>query len=282
MSNNEASLLGTVDRISRDVIAPQAPTVDRNATFPADAVAALAKAGVLGLLTSSELGGLGLSPRVAALVIERIARECGSTAMVVTMHFAGAAVLEKYGPEKVRRDVAEGRHLSTLAFSEAGSRSMFWAPVSSAEKMDGGKVRLQARKSWVTSASHASAYVWSSRPVAAEAPSTIWLVPRETEGLRAGAPFDGLGLRGNDSVPVTAEAATLPSSAMLGEDGQGLSIMLESALPTFNLMSAACSVGMMEAAVERSAAHAAGTTFEQPVRRWLTSRPCALTSRACA
>jgi alkylation response protein AidB-like acyl-CoA dehydrogenase len=134
--------------------------------------------------------------------------------------------------------------------------------VSTAEKMDGGQVRLHARKSWVTSASHATAYVWSSRPVAAEGASTIWLVPRETAGLRIGATFDGLGLRGNDSVPVTAEAASLPASAMLGEDGQGLSLMLETVLPVFNLLTAACSVGMMEAAVERSAAHAAGTKFE--------------------
>src|SRR4029077_3117330 len=30
------------------------------------------------------------------------------------------------------KDIAAGRHLSTLAFSEAGSRSHFWAPVSRA------------------------------------------------------------------------------------------------------------------------------------------------------
>jgi alkylation response protein AidB-like acyl-CoA dehydrogenase len=49
---------------------------------------------------------------------------------------------------------------------------------------------------------------------------------------------------------------------MLGQDGQGLSIMLETALPVFNLLVASCSVGMMEAAVERSVAHASGTKFE--------------------
>ncbi|HKE19624.1 MAG TPA: acyl-CoA dehydrogenase family protein [Kofleriaceae bacterium] len=262
MSNSESSLLEAVDRIAREVVAAHAADVDRKAAFPAEAVAALGEAGVLGLTTSRDLGGLGHGPRVAALVVERIARECGSTAMVVTMHFAGVAVLERFAPESVRRDVAAGRHLSTLAFSEAGSRSMFWAPVSSAERMDGGAVRLTARKSWITSASHATAYVWSSRPLSAEGVSTIWLVPRTAGGLRIGAPFDGLGLRGNDSVPVTAEGVTVPGSAMLGQDGQGLSVMLEVALPTFNILTAACSVGMMEAAVERAAAHASTTRFE--------------------
>ncbi len=264
MSNSESSLLESVERIAREVVARQAAEVDGKGAFPAEAVSALGEAGVLGLMTSPDVGGLGLGPRVAALVVERLARECGSTAMVVCMHFSGAAALEKFAPEAIRRDVAAGKHLSTLAFSEAGSRSMFWAPVSTAEKVDGPTVRITARKSWVTSANHATAYVWSSRPVArsSDQPSTIWLVPRTTDGLRIGDRFDGLGLRGNDSVPVTAEGVSLPESAMLGSDGQGLSIMLEVVLPVFNLLNAACSVGMMESAVERSAAHAAGTRYE--------------------
>jgi alkylation response protein AidB-like acyl-CoA dehydrogenase len=262
MDISESSLLETVDRIAREVVAARAAEVDKEAVFPGQAIDALGKAGVLGVLSGRDVGGLGQTPRVAALVVERIARECSSTAMVVTMHFAGVSALEKFAPESVRREVARGAHLSTLAFSEAGSRSMFWAPVSSAEKADGGAVRLTARKSWVTSAHHAAAYVWSSRPLAAEGVSTLWLVPRATDRVTVGAPFDGMGLRGNDSVPVSAEGATVPASAMLGEDGQGLNIMLEVVMPIFNLLSGASLVGMMESAVVRSAAHAAETRYE--------------------
>ena len=63
---------------------------------------------------------------------ERIARECASTAMIVKMHYAATAVLEAHGPVDVRKQIAAGKHLSTLAFSEVGSRSQFWAPVSTA------------------------------------------------------------------------------------------------------------------------------------------------------
>jgi alkylation response protein AidB-like acyl-CoA dehydrogenase len=125
-----------------------------------------------------------------------------------------------------------------------------------------GGVALDAKKSWVTSAHHATAYVWSSRPLAAEGVSTLWLVPRETAGLRLGEAFDGLGLRGNDSVPAVAEHAVVPASAMLGEDGKGLAAMLEIVLPVFNLLNAACSVGLMEGATVRAAAHASGTGFQ--------------------
>jgi alkylation response protein AidB-like acyl-CoA dehydrogenase len=63
-----------------------------------------------------------------------------------------------------------------LAFSESGSRSHFWAPRSTATA-GGGEVRLDANKSWVTSAGEADSYVWSSRPLEAAGPMTLWLVP---------------------------------------------------------------------------------------------------------
>ena len=51
-------------------------------------------------------------------------------------------------PTTVRRAIAAGEHLSTLAFSESGSRSHFWAPLSTAT-LDGDEVVLDASKSWV-------------------------------------------------------------------------------------------------------------------------------------
>ena len=52
--------------------------------------------------------------------------------MVVMMHYCGAAVIEAFGPTDVRERIAAGDYVTTLAFSEAGSRSLFWAPMSTA------------------------------------------------------------------------------------------------------------------------------------------------------
>jgi alkylation response protein AidB-like acyl-CoA dehydrogenase len=261
MSKEARGYEEAIETIAAGVVAEHAAEVDARGAFPQAAIDALGAAGLLGLVSAKEVGGLGHGHRAAVHVVERLARACGSTAMVVSMHYSGATVIEKLGPEDVRRAVARGAHLSTLAFSEAGSRSQFWAPVSKAERVSGG-ISLTARKSWVTSASHATAYVWSSRPLAASGASTLWLVPRETAGVRSAGGFDGLGLRGNDSLPVTAEGAIVPEAAMLGADGAGLTAMLEIVLPMFNALNAACSVGLMGGAVARAAAHVAGTSFE--------------------
>jgi alkylation response protein AidB-like acyl-CoA dehydrogenase len=260
-SKTQPDILTLADALARDVIAKHALQVDREAAFPQAAIAAVRDAGLMGLVSSPDVGGLGFGPGTASKVIERWAKECGSTAMVMCMHYCGTAVLEAHGSESVRKDISAGRHLSTLAFSEAGSRSHFWAPVSTA-KRDGGGIRLDAKKSWVTSAHHATAYVWSSTPVEAEGASTIWLVPRDAPGIGVVGRFDGIGLRGNDSAPVMAEGVHIPETNRLGDDGAGFGVMMQNVLPMFQLLNASCSLGLMQAACERTAAHARSTAFE--------------------
>ena len=170
---------------------------------------------------------------------------CGSTAMVVTMHYSAVAALVAGGMKESLAQVAGGSQLATLALSETGSRSHFWAPLGTATAGDDGDVRLDAAKSWVTSAGEAASYVWSSRPLAAGGPMTLWLVPREADGLSVAGTFDGLGLRGNASAPMTASGVTVPRTAIIGADGAGLDLALSAVLPTFLLCSAAMSSGLM-------------------------------------
>jgi alkylation response protein AidB-like acyl-CoA dehydrogenase len=217
--------------------------------------------GLLGLVSATSVGGKGESLAAAANVVERLARECGSTAMVVCMHYCGTAVVEAHGPAEVRQAIAAGKHLTTLAFSEAGSRSQFWASLNTATP-EGQNVRITGKKSFVTSAHTADSYVYSTKPTAGAELTTLWLVPRTSAGLRVDGKFDGLGLRGNDSAPVTAEGVKLPVSARLGEDGAGFGIMMGVVLPWFNVLNASCSAGLMEAATQRAAKHVAATKFE--------------------
>lgn len=261
MTGSNSGYAERVEKVAANVAAHHAAEVDAKGAFPRESVDAMARAGLFGLMSAREVGGMGETPAAAVRVIERLAQECGSTAMVMSMHFSGAAVIEKLGPESVRREIAAGKHLSTLAFSESGSRSHFWAPMSTAAAVN-GSIRLDAQKSWITSARQADAYVWSSRPVAAEGASTLWLVPSKSAGLQIPARFDGLGLRGNDSSPVSANHVEIPESNRLGADGGGFDVMMGVVLPNFQLMNSACSLGLMEAATQRTAAHAAKTRYE--------------------
>ncbi|MGH3913642.1 MAG: acyl-CoA dehydrogenase family protein [Pseudonocardiaceae bacterium] len=169
--------------------------------------------------------------------------------------------------------------MSIFAYSEVGSRSHFWAPLGTAATAgtgdSGDTVSLDARKSWVTSAGQADSYVWSSRPVGATGPMTLWLVPGKTPGLRVMGKFDGVGLRGSASSPMSAVGAVVPPDARLGADGAGWDVALITALPAFLVLNAAMSLGLMEAQLAEAAAHLARTRLQhldqtlaqQPVTR---------------
>ncbi|MGF1599200.1 MAG: acyl-CoA dehydrogenase family protein [Acidimicrobiales bacterium] len=242
-------------------IAPAAPDVDAEGRFPRDSIDALLAAGYGALTSSPDVGGVGASFADAAAVVRRLAAVCGSTAMIYTMHLAATAAIEAAGSDEVRRQIAAGRHLSTLAFSERGSRSHFWATLSTA-RAEGDDVVLDAEKSWVTSAGEADSYVWTSRPVEADGPSTLWLVPADAPGLKVGAPFDGLGLRGNASSPVAAVGARIGRSAMLGADGGGLDLALSQVLPWFLVLNAAGGLGFGDAALAATLDHLTSARLE--------------------
>ena len=258
---SSGSFLEELDRLVAEVIEPAAAQVDARGEFPTASIDALRRGGMLGLVSAADVGGRGGDLRAATFAVQRVARGCASTAMVLCMHYVGTAVLEIHGPREVREEIATGQHLTTLALSEVGSRGQFWVPVSSA-RLENGRIRLDARKSWITSAREADSYVWSSRPTIGDNPMSLWLVPSETGGLSVTAPFDGLGLRGNDSCPVAADGVVLPAGAILGGDGSGADIVMGVVLPWFQLLTAAHAVGTMEAATAKAVAHVIATRFQ--------------------
>src|SRR5215471_18895840 len=168
LSPEQAALVARSRELARTQIAPHATRVDETCCFPRESVEALGQAGLLGLTIPSSYGGMGQGLRVVCAVVEEISRQCSSTAMIYMMHLCGVAcyLAASKKPEGPLRQAAAGKHLSTLAFSEKGSRSHFWAPVSQ-ESRDGsnGKVRLKAEKSWVTGAGYADGYVVSTQCV---------------------------------------------------------------------------------------------------------------------
>ena len=245
-----------------DVAGQHAYDVDSDARFPVEAVGALRESGLLGLTLPTDVGGLGGGPQDLVTVVGSLAGVCGSTAMIYLMHVSAAmpiAAAPPPGLPKVVTDLASGRALGSLAFSEAGSRSHFWAPVSQAVRTDGG-VRLDAKKSWVTSAGHADLYVASTLTPDADTVD-LFAVPADTPGVDVAGPWAGMGYRGNASSPMTF-SAEVPETYRLGAAGGGLDLMLGVVLPWFNLGNAAVSLGLSEAAVNAAVRHCTAARLE--------------------
>lgn len=267
LSAAEEALPREAASIAREAAAPAAGDVDAKGRFPKEAVDALKSRGFLGLCLPAASGGRGQAPRVFAAVVEELAQACASTAMVYVMHMSAAQAVAASGTlagkDALLREIAAGKHLTTLAFSERGSRSQFWLPISRLEN-DGPGFRTSADKSWVTSASCADSYVSSARMPDAKSAleSAVYLVRRSADGVRVAGGFDGLGLRGNDSAPVELKSVRLAKGDLLSEPGAGLKVMLEVVLPWFAVGTAAMANGLCRAAVAATGAHLASAGFE--------------------
>ena len=264
---NHETALSQAKEIAQRVLAPAARQNDKEGRFSTEAVDSLGQSGLLGLTLPTEFGGAGLGPRTFAAVLATLAEADASVAMVYLMHICASATIAAARPSsavaQILKEIASGKHLSTLAFSETGSRSHFWAPVSRA-RSNGTGVRLTAKKSWVTSAGCAQSYVVSSLAPEGTGPtdSTLYLVLAGIHGLSVEGSWDGLGLRANASAPMVLDGCEVPIELQLTNGGEGFQAMLNVVLPQFNLGMASVALGLCRAAVTATTGHLKTARFE--------------------
>jgi alkylation response protein AidB-like acyl-CoA dehydrogenase len=253
-----------------DEIAAAARAVDEEGHFPEEAVGALRRDGLLALGVPESYGGPGGGPLEVVSTVEAVAAACASTGMVYVMHLAATQTLLAGADgagnpcHEALRAIAHGRHLTTLAYSERGSRGHFWAQLSRARTAEDDIV-IDADKTWSTSAGHVDSYVVATgAPRGGDDPlnTELYLVPGDAPGLEVPRRFDGLGLRGNASAPLAFRGVRVTADRRLGGPGSGMELMLSATLPWFVLGSAACSVGIAGAALRAATDHTSGTRIE--------------------
>jgi alkylation response protein AidB-like acyl-CoA dehydrogenase len=186
--------------------------------------------------------------------------------MIYVMHVASSKSIEASAlsdANSLLKDIAAGKHLTTLGASEKGSRSLFWMPVSKLVTHGDG-YRVSAEKSWVTAAHHVQSFVATAQSPDAESPlqSECFLVRTDRDGIDSSRAFDGLGLRGNDSAPVYLTDYRVAPGDMITSDAKGFEHLLGVVLPWFLVGTTALSIGLMKAATSITQEHLLKSSFE--------------------
>lgn len=266
------------EAISRNQLASRADEIDQARRFPRENLEALGKAGVLGLLIPAQFGGAGGSLADMSRVLGMQGQHCPSTAMVTLMHFCAMSVVAAQGSDSQKQQIlppaARGGHIGTLAFSEAGSGGHFYTPVSEA-RSNGSSKLLTASKSFVTSAGEADSYVVSTRRAGSSSPTdlNLYFVAKGTKGLSTQGRFEGLGLAGNASAPMSLVDVVVTDDARLGSEGGGFQTMLEVVLPHFQIGVASISLGIATAAFRMITTRVGVRKYEQAGGAALSSIP---------
>lgn len=263
--NELEQLVGVTRGIVDSVVAPRAAEVDEHCTWPAASMAAFAQAGLLGLQVPTALGGHGQGLLALAAVSAEIGRACPSSSLCFGMHCVGTAVIAAkatvYQQERYLRPIAAGRHITTLALSEAGTGAHFYLPETRlvlAGEGDDAVYTVTGSKQFVTNGGHADSYVVStvaSGDAADGGDFSCLVVDRDTPGMAWQGDWAGFGMRGNSSRTLALDGVRVPAANLLGAEGDQVWYVFEVVAPYFLIAIAGTYLGIAQAALEVAGAH---------------------------
>ena len=247
--------------VAQTVTAPQAADDDRDASWPAATLRALAESGLLGLTAPRDVGGLAGGMRGLVAVTEVLAHESASAGLCFAMHCVGTSVIAAKATA-AQRDryldpIARGQHLTTLALSEPGTGAFFFYPETTLTRTTAG-FEVNGTKGFVTNGANADSYVISTAPLTGEGDEGQFncvLVDRDLPGLTWLDQWSGLGMRANDSRTMRLERVSLPADNLLGEVGDQLWYVFEVVAPNFLMAMAATYLGVAHAAFDEARVH---------------------------
>lgn len=266
-------LRALASEVSRTVVRQHAADVDERARWPVESIRALGDAGLLGLHVGADLGGRGEGMLALSVVAEELGRECGSTALVFAMHCVGSKVLTVTPTadqvDRYLRPIAAGEHVTSLALAEPGTGVHFYLPGMSFRR-EGDDFLVNGRKAFVTSGGHADSYVVNLVGEGAEIDpgtfSCMLIDGASTEGAW-GAPWDGLGMRGNSSRELHLDDARIPTTNLLGAEGDETWFVFEVLAPYFIVAMAGTYLGIASAALDEAVGHLRKRTYDHTGQR---------------
>jgi acyl-CoA dehydrogenase len=200
-----ASLWTAVRRIAAEIAAPNAADVDAKARFPAETIAALRDAGALSAPVPREFGGAACTMSELAQLCATLAQACGSSAMVLAMHYSQLACIARHGLSSdyfrgFLRDMVARQQLLASMTSEVGTSGDTRSSVCAVRRAD-GRFMLDKDATTGSYCEHADAILVTCRrdPDAAASDQVLVLVRREDCTLKATTSWDTLGMRGTCS-----------------------------------------------------------------------------------
>jgi butyryl-CoA dehydrogenase len=258
------------DFVQRE-IAPHAALWDRQARFPAQALKGLAQLGCFGIAVPESLGGAGLNYVALALIIEEIAAGDGATSTIISVtNCPVCSILMAWANSAQQaqwlRPLASGEMLGAFCLTEphVGSEA---AGLKTTATKDGADYILNGVKQFITSGKNGDVAIVMAvtDKTAGKKGISAFLVPTRTEGYTVARIEEKLGQHASDTTQILFDNCRVPTTNLIGEEGQGLKIAL-SGLEGGRIGIAAQSVGMARAAFEAALRYAKDrVAFAQPI-----------------
>jgi butyryl-CoA dehydrogenase len=255
----EQEMLRTMVRdFGRTELLPQAIEIDREARFPRESFRKMAELGLLGLPIPEEYEGAGVDSATTAMVVEELAKVCGSSSLGVAAHTSLCLwPIFAFGTEEQRRrfvpDLASGRRLGAFGLTEPNAGSDAGGTQTTAVR-DGDDYVLNGSKIFITNANYAETFVVTAvtdRALGTHGGISSFILERGTQGFVVSKGDEKLGMRGSDWGELSFQDCRVPVEQRLGPEGKGFANFMKT-LDGGRIGIAALALGLAEGAYERS------------------------------
>lgn len=261
MSQNLQSFREKVRSFCLEKVYPIAEQIDREDSIPRILWQQLGSAGLLGITIDKAYGGQGLGFRHHVIAVEEISRASGSTGMAYADHsniclhnlyqHANSTQKQKYIPK-----LCSGEFLGALSMSEPQAGSDIVGCMSCQAEKQGRDWIANGTKKWTTNGSDADIIIVYMRTQTETSTKSndshsisAFLIDNSIENWSRGPKEDKLGMRGADNCELYFEQCKIPAEHLLGEENQGVKILM-AGLDSERLVLSAGPIGLMQAALD--------------------------------
>jgi alkylation response protein AidB-like acyl-CoA dehydrogenase len=233
LTTEQEAIRDTVRRFARAELEPVAASLDRDgdrAVFLGN-LKKLATLGMMGLMVSDELGGVGAGTVAFSVALTEIARACASTAVTVSVNNLVCEVIAAVGSEEQKRNyiprICSGEYAAgSFALTEAGAGSDP-ASMTTSARLEGDTWVLNGSKMFITSAAYAALFiVWAVTDKSAPKGKGIscFLIEGGTNGLVIGRAEEKMGQHAATTHEVVLQDCRIPKDALMGKLSDGLKV----------------------------------------------------------
>ncbi|WP_040833782.1 acyl-CoA dehydrogenase [Nocardia brevicatena] len=249
-------LRSAIRGLAEKEIAPHAKDVDEKSRFPEEALAALNAAGFNAVHIPETYGGQGADSVATCIVIEEVARACGSSSLIPAVNKLGTMGMILNGSEELKQkvlpDIVNGEMASyALSEREAGSDA---ASMRTRAKRDGDDWIINGSKCWITNGGKSSWYTVMAvtDPDKGANGISAFLVHKDDEGFVVGPLEHKLGIKGSPTAELYFENCRVPGDRIIGEPGTGFKTALQTldhTRPTIGAQAVGLAQGALDAAL---------------------------------
>ena len=251
-------LRAAIRALSEKEIAPHAKDVDEKERFPQEALDALVASGFNAIHVPEEYDGQGADSVATCIVIEEVARVCGSSSLIPAVNKLGTMGLILNGSEELKKQVlpglAAGETMASYALSEreAGSDA---ASMRTRARRDGDDWVLNGSKCWITNGGKSTWYTVMAVTDPEKGANGIssFIVHKDDPGFSVTGYEHKLGIKGSPTAELAFEECRIPAMRMIGDEGTGFKTALQTldhTRPTIGAQAVGIAQGALDVAIE--------------------------------